>query len=188
MKHRATVIAAVLLAGCLVGCGNGVQTAQTVPAAMEGADAAGLMAAAQDALGQMHFMMDKYDLDAGYIRTRPQRASQFFEPWRQDNASAVAFAQANTDSLRRTVEVFVEPHGQNARLRCVVNVEKLSLPPEPIRGMAYVAGMHTESNRRFQTLTLDSRQVRRMEWVDMGRDHDLEQRILDAIARQQRKG
>ena len=79
MTHRKIVLLLALLPVCLAGCSDSAKRT----AAMRSPDTASLMAAAQEALGQMHFVMDKYDVEAGYLRTRPQRASQFFEPWRQ---------------------------------------------------------------------------------------------------------
>lgn len=173
---------------CLAGCGGSATPTASAPAALTAPDAEVMLAAAQEALGRMHFVMDKYDVSAGYLRTRPQRAGQFFEPWRRDNASWAAFGQANLNSLRRTVEVFVDPGDWTSQLRCVVTVEKLSLPPRPIRGMAWVAGMYTDSDRRMQTLTLDTTEAERVEWIDLGPDPALEQRIVSAIQRQMRKG
>ncbi len=179
----------VLSTVCLAGCGGSVKTSSAETAVLAGPNAEMLMAAAQETLGQMRFVLDKYDIEAGYLRTRPQRASQFFEPWRQDNASGKAFAQANIDSLRRNVEVFVESQQDGtALLRCVVNMEKLYIPPQPIRSMSRMAGMYTDSTRRQQTLTLEDQQLGQVEWVALGQDHALEQRILKQIRRQTNKG
>jgi len=172
---------AALAAAFLAGCKAAPKTAATEPAALTAPNAAAVLAAAQKTLGEMQFVMDKYDVEAGYLRTRPLRAGQFFEPWRQDNASAKAFGQANIDSLRRTVEVFVEPQGQAVQWRCVVTVERLSIPPRPIRGMAQIAGMYTDSSQMQQTLKLEGADI---EWLPLGRDAELEARIVKRIQKQ----
>ena len=181
------VLFAALPSVGLLGCGHSAKSA-SAPDVLTASDAEVLLAAAAQTLRRMHFVLDKYDIEAGYIRTRPQRAGQFFELWRQDNASAEAFAQANMDSLMRTIEVFVEQEYDTMGLRCVVTVEKLSLPPRPIRSMSRLAGMHTDSTQKTQTLALDRDQLRQMEWIELGPDHALEQRIVTQIQEQLRKG
>lgn len=170
---------------CVVGCADARRTAVPVDR-LAVQDKAAAMAAAQETLRQMHFVIEKYDLEAGYIRTFPLRAGQFFEPWRQDNASMEALAQANLHSLRRTVEIFVEMSEPSARpsLHCRVTVEKLSLPPRPIRTMSRMANLYTDSSQRVQSLDLDEAFIAAMEWIDMGTDAALEQRILARIQRQ----
>lgn len=189
MRYRILlhVVLTVLPAVGVVGCGHSEKSAAAADV-LTASDAETLLTVAGQTLRQMHFVLDKYDVEAGYIRTRPQRAGQFFEPWRQDNASAEAFVQANMGSLMRTVEIFIEPEYGTISLRCVVTVEKLSLPPRPIRSMSRLAGMHTDSTRSVQTLALDRGQLRQIEWIDLGSDHALEQRLVSRIQDQLRKG
>ena len=185
MTYRLLVfISAVAVVG-LAGCGHSEQTVARQSIASVAPEQAEtlLLHRAQQTLREMHFVIDKYDIEAGYIRTRPLRGGQFFELWRQDNASAALFAQANFDSLRRTVEVFVEPSAQTSRpgLKCVVTVEKLSLAPQPIRGMSHLSAMYTDSNRRLPTLVLGRTAAQQIEWLDLGTDPALEQRIINRI-------
>ncbi len=172
-----------LSVGFLAGCG-GAKKAAAAPAALTASDVTAAMTAAQKTLSAMQFVMDKYDIEAGYLRTRPQRAGQFFEPWRQDNASVQAFGQANIDTLRRTVEVFAEPQGQTVQWRCVVSVERLSLPAAPIRGMSKMAAMYTDSTQMLQTLSPEERFAGHMQWLPIGRDAELEARIVKRIQKQ----
>jgi len=183
------MLALAAAAVCLAGCGGSAQKTAIAEVGITGLDANTLMAAAQETLGQMHFTMDKYDVEAGYLRTRPLRAGQFFELWRQDNASALAAGQANLDSLRRTVEVFVEPQDGMMGLRCAVTVEKLSLPPRPTQGTTRLAGMYTASSSRKQTLALAQDPAgKQIEWINLGPDAALEQRIVGRIQKQLKKG
>lgn len=183
MVYRILLWIAVLGVGVLAGC-SGAHKAAAEPTVLTASDAAAALAAAQTTLGNMQFVMDKYDVEAGYLRTRPLRAGQFFEPWRQDNASLRAFGQANIDSLRRTVEVFVEPQGQAVSWRCVVTVERLSIPPRPIRGMAQIAGMYTDSSRTQQTLMMEDKYGAPVEWLPLGQDAALAARIAERIQKQ----
>lgn len=189
MTNRKMVSLLALAAVCLAGCGGSAKKAAAAPAVVTGSDANSLLAAAQETLERMYFTMDKYDVEAGYLCTRPLRAGQFFEPWRKDNASGLAFGQANLDSLRRTVEVFVEPQGGVMGLRCAVTVEKLSLPPRPVRGTASLAGMYTDSSLRKQSLAMEKDPAgKQTEWIDLGPDLALEQRILKRIQQQLKQG
>lgn len=188
MKHTTLLLFLAMLAVALSGCGDSAKVVATAPDSLTAPDADALMDAARQTLSRMLFVIDKYDIEAGYIRTRPQRGAQFFEPWRQDNASAAAFARANIDSLRRTVEVFVEPLEGTMQLRCLVSVQKLALPPQPIQSMARLANMYTDSSRNLQTLAIEKEQLSRMEWLDLGPDHALEHRIVTQIQEQLGKG
>ncbi len=188
MTHRILLFLSALSAVGLAGC-CGPAKVDAASETLSAADAETLMAAAQETLGRMLFVMDKYDVEAGFLCTRPLRAGQFFELWRQDNASAQAFGQANLDSIRRTVEVFVEPaDNTRAQLRCVVTVERLTLPPLPVRSMSQMAGMYTMGTQVRQSLILEREQARKMEWVSLGHDHALENRILTQIQHRLRKG
>ncbi len=164
------------------GCGPAVRS-QAALEPMVAGDKAAAMDAAERALREMYFTIDKFDADAGYIRTHPLRAGQFFELWRRDNASPQAFAHANLDSLRRTVEIVLEPDNDVIALRCVVTVEKLTLPPQPVRSMSQLAGMYTDSSRRVQTLALDRDIIARAQWIDLGPDEALQHYILTQIQR-----
>lgn len=188
MTYRtATGLFGLLAAVFAAGCGGFARTGAS-PDGLIVSDKAAALAAAEQTLRRMHFVIEKYDIEAGYIRTRPLRAGQFFEPWRQDNASAAGFARANLDSLRRTVEVFVEPEdGGGMPLRCVVTVEKLSIPPQPIRRMAHLANMYTDSTQRVQTLAVGREAAERIEWIELAPDDALEQRIIERIQQQGRR-
>ncbi len=175
-------MSALIVTITAAGCGPAVRTeASPEPAAVD--DKAAAMDAAEQTLREMYFTIDKYDVDAGYIRTRPLRAGQFFELWRRDNASPQAFAHANLDSLRRTVEIVLEPDNGVIALRCMVTVEKLTLPPQPVRSIAQLAGIYTDSSRRVQTLALERQVVAQAEWINLGPDEALQHYILTQIQR-----
>jgi hypothetical protein len=145
------------------------------------------MEAAQAVLTGMHFEIEKYDLDARYIRTRPLSGAQFFEVWRQDNASASATAQANLYSLRRIAELDFTTQGAATCVQCRVGVQRLSMPEEPIEGMGRVAGSITESGSSLQTLEVDPGKLEKIEWLDAGGDPSLERRILERIEKRIQK-
>ncbi|HOK96263.1 MAG TPA: hypothetical protein PK052_10320 [Anaerohalosphaeraceae bacterium] len=182
---RTSLVASLLLlaAGLIGGCAGSEKGASSAPLCVSDCSAELAMQAAQKVLTKMHFEIEKYDYDARYIRTRPLTGGQFFEIWRQDNASASAAAQANLHSLRRIVEMDFDQKGREVCIGCRVQVLRLSVPEQPLRGMGLMAEGITESSRSVQTLTVDPALESRIEWLDAGSDAKLEQRIVKRIER-----
>lgn len=177
-KFLGLLLLAVWMIG---GCAGIEKRASSVPLCLAGGSIEQTMQAAQKVLRKMHFEIEKYDNDARYIRTRPLTAGQFFEIWRQDNASASAAAEANMQSLRRIVEMDFEQQGETVCVSCRVQVIRLSVPEQPLRGMGLMAEGITESDRSVQTLTVNPDLESRIEWLDAGTDPMLEQRIIKRI-------
>jgi len=146
------------------------------------------MTAAQTVLKKMHFDIEKFDTDMLYVRTRPLSGAQFFEFWRDDNASAYAAAQSNLHSIRRTVELTFTPDGTTTCIQCRVQVSRLSMPEAPLVSTYQMGGLHTDSDSSFQTLEVDSDRMAESEWLDAGSDPSLERMILEKIQQQLQKG
>jgi len=174
--------AVALLAACLVLAGCAAPQAQR-PAPLTLADLgkAQAMDLAEQVLRDMHFAIDKLDVGAGLLRTRPLSGAQFFEFWRRDNATPRATAEASLHSLRRTVEMRFEPGSGGLRVACDVQVERLSIPEMEIGGMAQAASLYTASDASLQRLQLNAEQARNMAWIALGPDPELEQAILDRL-------
>jgi hypothetical protein len=143
-----------------------------------------VMLKAQTVLEKMHFDIEKFDPQARYIRTRPLSGAQFFEFWRQDNASGSTFAQANLHSLRRIVELNFSTQDTATCIQSRVQVLRLSIPEQPIEGDRRMAGLFTESSSRDQTLEVGLKDQSQIEWLDAGPDHDLERKILTLIQKE----
>jgi len=180
------VLMFLAVASIFSGCAAGPAVSPG-PMCLEGIGQAQLMKTTEQVLVGMCFQLEKYDTDAGYIRTRPLRAGQFFEPWRSDNSDGGDIAEANLQSLQRTAELRFTTQAAGMCVECSVQVRRLSIPPEPIRGTAGTAGLYTDSTRTKQSLRLESDQDEKMEWTDMGSDHNLEARILSKIKQQIQK-
>lgn len=140
-------------------------------------------AAALGVLKGMHFKIDKADSQAGTIQTRPLRGAQWFELWRRDNASAKTFAKANLHSLRRTATVQVTMEGDEARIHCRVHSEALSVPSRTVTSSSQLYHIITDSETMMQRLEFSEAQERTMEWIDLGHDTALQNRILAGIER-----
>jgi hypothetical protein len=151
-----------------------------------------LMKAAEDVLTGMHFTIEKADVENGIIRTRPLPGAQFFELWRSDNVGADNAFAANLHTIRRTVTLNITQQnlpGDDRRhnelqIGCDVHVQRLSLPTRQVSSSARVYGMFSRSSPSLQKLQLTPQQKKQMEWIDLGRDSQLEAEILKRIETQ----
>ena len=198
----------MLLMFILSGCSNQSRTptpdrsaarsrfAVTRPAAMEIAEAV---------LTRMYFTIDKFDPNSGVIITRPLPGAQFFEFWRNENIGTKNWINSNLHSIRRTVEINFVPSPaysvlrkeskelgtQNSERRtkisCTVKIQRLSMPARQVTSSARAYEMFSRSNPTLQRLQLNPEQERKMAWVDMGTDTELEREIVKRIEKQCRK-
>lgn len=172
----------------IIGCASQEQALSSDPVCLSNTLTDQAMESAQTVLEKMHFDLEKNDLDACYIRTRPLSGAQFFEFWRKDNASTVARKQANIHSIRRVVELDFSPENTTTCIQCRVQVSRLSIPERPIQGFAHMGGLYTDSHNREQRLDIDPERMHGIEWLDGGPDHSLEQKILQLIQQDILKG
>jgi hypothetical protein len=187
----------VVLTGTLLAAGCGRQNVSPAPTSLVytgPAPKAAVMQAAYEVLSHLHFPIEKLDMEQGVIRTRPWRGAQFFEFWRPDNASAYDAAEANLQTIRRTVELRVAREGAeqmmedpNApgpwRIACAVSVQRLSLPENEIPSISQTYRMHSQSTPTAQRIVVTPQQARAMAWVDSGPDPALAAEILRRISR-----
>ncbi len=184
MKKLSILMVVGVILFSVTGCGKPEQIVSSDPLCLPGVGVSDAMEAAQKVLDQMQFTIEKYDAEARYIRTRPLSGAQFFQIWRQDNASVHTAAEANVQSLRRIVEMEITSDANRTCLACRVYVQQLSIPEKPIEGIIRMAGTYTVSSMSKQTLGLDDEQLEEMEWLDNGLDRALEKKILDKIKRE----
>jgi hypothetical protein len=154
--------------------------------------------AAHDVLVGMHFPIEKLDVEQGIVRTRPLRGAQFFELWRSDDVGACNAAEANVQSVRRSVELRVidqipgqKPDAEGAsnlestasglRIECNVQIQRLALPGNEVAGVSQAYQIHARSQSTLQTLDVTPRQRAQMAWIDLGPDPELAAEILKRI-------
>jgi len=147
----------------------------------QGIGTAVLMEVAEDVLTNMYFTIDKTDADSGLIRTRPLPGAQFFEFWRSDNVGADNTLAANLHTIRRAVTLDISQQGEELRIGCNVQAQRLSLPERQVSSSARVYGMFSLSSPSLQRLKLNPAQKKEMAWIDLGRDSRLEAEILKRI-------
>lgn len=169
------------ITACFIsGCAK-KQQFEVKPICLVGMDANSMMLEAEKALIRMNFVIDKYDVASGIVRTRPLAGGQFFEIWRQDNRGRYNSGMANLHSIQRTAELkFSENNGQIC-IDCNVKLERLSIPEKEIDSSARAYSLFSESEKAGQTLKLNKEQKSKMDWVDLGRDNGLEAYILKKV-------
>lgn len=180
-KDKWVYLATVILLVGLTGCSGEQQIAPNEPVCLRTMDKSRIMEITEDVLTRMNFVVEKYDVETGFVRTKPLRAGQVFEFWRSDNASPAAWAEANLHSIRRTAQLNVSEESGVVCTTCLVGIERLSLPEREITGMSWLAGMFTDSGQTQQKLTLRPEQQEGMAWIDLGPDAALERKILTLI-------
>jgi len=140
-----------------------------------------LLASAEDVLMRMHFVIDKADVQAGFITTRPLAGAQSFEFWRSDNVGSFNSSEADLHTIRRSVELNAESQDDKLCIRCSVRTERLSLPEHEIASNTMAYRMFTQSTQSIQRLYLHPKQKEEMAWLELGRDARLETEILNRL-------
>lgn len=169
----------MLVAGCAAPQGAAPKEGSVNIANVSMADA---MTVAEAALGRMHFVIEKADPQQGIIRTKPLTGAQFFEFWRSDNVGPARVVQANLHTLRRSVELRLQPDGGQIRIHCHVNVQRLSLPANEVASVSQAYRMYSKSTPTIQRLELAPEQQEGLAWIDLGEDPALAERVLKRIA------
>lgn len=177
---RIILIVMVLLL-YLTGCAPTQQITLDEPLLLPNAEKDLAMRTAQDVLAEMLFIIEKYDPQAGVIRTSPLTAAQFFEFWRHDNVGPQTAALANFHSMQRIVQINVSEKDNNVFVDCQVRVRRLSIPEKEFAAVSQAASMFTTGSISLQRLELNDEQKEKMAWIDLGPDHALEHKILTLI-------
>lgn len=139
------------------------------------------MAIVEDVLANMHFTIEKADIQSGVIRTRPLSGAQFFELWRNDNVGPDSNLQANLHTIRRIAELDVSQNAGQVRIGCIVRVQRLSLPERDISSSARGYEMFSRSSSVVQRLELYPEQGKNKAWIELRNDVPLAKEILSRI-------
>jgi hypothetical protein len=139
------------------------------------------MDVAQASLSRMHFVVEKADPQQGLIVTKPLSGGQFFEFWRSDNVGPAQTVEANLHTLRRAVQLQLQPTNGQIRILCTVHVQRLSVPANEVASVSQAYRMYSRSTRTTQRLELEPGQEAGLAWIDQGQDPALADRILKRI-------
>ena len=168
----------IVSVGLLGGCSRSTQIGPTEPSVMAVMDKARVMEVADDVLTRMNFVIEKFDVDRGYIKTHPLRGGQGFEFWRTDNASPEDAAEANIHSIQRTAWLDIVQDGSNVRMKCDVQIRRFSMVEAELVGLSQAANLYTTPSGSLRSL---SPRTNEFTWIDLGPDPALEQKILRKI-------
>lgn len=173
------VVAALALSA---GCGGPRQVRSSGgPLHLNGVSRKDALWAAERTLSDMHFVIEKLDVQQGIVRTEPLRGAQVFELWRSDNVGLYDTAEANLNTIRRSVELRFSDEQGSMRVDCNVPVQQLSLPENEVASVSQAYQMHSASTNTIQRLQLSPQQKQGMAWIDLGQDQALAARILKRI-------
>jgi len=171
-----SMVFGLILAGCAE---QKYEAAEQI--CMDDVDKRQAMEVAEDVLANMHFTIEKADVESYFIKTKPLPGAQFFEFWRSDNVSATDSLEANLHSIRRTVELDINQQNNRLCIGCNVKIQRLSLPEHRVSSSGRAYEMFSKSSSSLQKIRLNPEQRAGMAWVDLGRDRQLAAEILKRI-------
>lgn len=119
----------------------------------------------------------------GRLRTYPEVSGTLFEPWRRDTTRGYERLQSTFQTVRRTatVRVVPEPTGYLIDVRVIKEQEDIDNPQSSNSGVSpqhYDAG---QSDTDDLTDAPASPNPATLGWYEIGRDRELEQRIMENI-------
>ena len=162
-----------------IGCGKTVRVPVEQPVCVSNTDVEEVMDRCATVLQKFGFVIEKFDVDVGYIRTRPLRGGQFFEVWRRDNIGHQKVSEASIHSVRRIAEIQLRQDAGKICVNCIVNKERLGMVDEEPLMWTKVSQMYTGGTGR---LTPDP-ENEDIYWIEMGEDELLENAFLKELYR-----
>jgi hypothetical protein len=137
------------------------------------------MTTAERVLVEMYFHIEKFDVDAGYIRTAPLSGAQSFEFWRSDNVGSFNQTEADLHSIRRAVEINISEQTGRSCINCRATTQRLSIPQSPAVSDQHTIMSHEQKDVKKPKITREQKAT--LAWTDLGRDNQLETEILKRI-------
>ncbi|MGA2071514.1 MAG: hypothetical protein ABSG97_09205 [Sedimentisphaerales bacterium] len=164
----------------LAGCAENKYTKTIEQLCPQTADKAQAMSACEQVLTGMHFGIEKFDVDAGYIRTAPLSGAQSFEFWRSDSVGSFNRSEADLHSIRRAVEINIGEQAGQLCINCKATTQRLSLP-QIQNAAGQSRPVMSPDQKSLQKFKLGREQKSNLTWTNLGRDNQLETEILKRI-------
>lgn len=140
-------------------------------------DVASLWESALSVLRKFEFVPDRQDRAVGVITTLPMTSMQWHEPWRQDVVDGYHLLESSLHTTQRVVTVRFHS-GEQPHVDVQVDVYRASQPETQITSASSVlhgfAGLLPTETGVLATAA-------QVDWVPLGRDAALEDRILRRI-------
>jgi len=160
------------------GCGSKQHCETVKKLCFSKADKEQIMKTTEDVLSRMSFSIAKSDVESGYIKTRPLRGAQWFEFWRKDNVGAENSTEANLHTIRRIVELSINPENEEFCVNCNVKVQRLSMVDAEPKRASDEYEIFLGKSTRLKQREFDSMQK---SWIELGEDEKLSTKILRQI-------
>ena len=144
------------------------------------------MTAAQTVLEDMHFTIEKFDIDAGFIKTAPLPGAQSFELWRSDNVGSFNRTEADLQSIQRIVQINANEQDNKICIDCKATAQRLIMP-QGTSADEQSSGSLVETRRSIAKLQTTNKQKTNISWINLGRDNQLETEIINRIEKRLKK-
>ena len=196
-------VLALVAASLAVGCSPPPPVPS--PAPINPADYQTTFDAAARVLRDARFTVDRRDARFGQLTTEPKGSPTLFEPWVGDNVTTRQAAAATLGNLRRTVRVTLTPpppgmHRQDISAVATTQPDHAATPPRYDLAVEVLLERYQSPARRMSGATkgavfynldanpaeLAARGITPAYWEPVGRDPDLEARLLRRIVREAR--
>lgn len=125
------------------------------------------------------FVPDRQDRANGRITTHPTTSKQWHEPWRKDVADKYDVMMASMHTIRRSATVQFVRESRQWKVDVEVRIQQLSEPEPQITTAS--SALHGFTGALPDSFGRQSDGRRR--WRDMGRDGEMETRLIREIAR-----
>jgi len=188
---------ALLVLGLALGSGGCHLAARTAvnPMPIDAREYSRLFEASVRELRNLGFVVDREDYRFGQVTTKPLTSPTVFEFWKPLNSTVGQAVQSTTNLQRRTAQVFLEPVRSDGveppsaegaetnvgpyQLRVEVMVERLQRPDAFVSGASdRPLGSLTAHPQEWERRGIDDRY-----WLAIGRDQELERRLVERIVR-----
>jgi hypothetical protein len=170
-----------LLAGCLGPRRSDYVSSRPISLANRSEQADTFWEAIQETLRRHRFRLDRVDYRAGVITTMPVTSQNILEFWRHDVDTREDLWESTLNPIRRWVECSVTRGADDAwqEVSLVVHKERFSSPDRQFNSTG--AALQYFSDSLPSTTGIVKITPEYDQWLDMGRDPAMEDRLLTAI-------
>jgi len=175
------VVILSVAAAALAGCTGGHAVRLGNPLAVPGTTLATAEKVSQRVLQELRFQIVYPRIAEGRIETGPVTGASWFEFWREDTARDQRL-ESSLHTTRRRVAIAISPKETGVEILVKAAKQRLSAPGAGPMSLGESVGAHTARDRSLLS-RWDDLAPTSYEWIDMGRDEDLEQLILGRVQR-----
>jgi len=180
MRHIATGLTALAsLVVAAAGCATVATARFPNPSTFTDTPPARVEAVARQVLLGLRFRPILPEKSRGLIETEPVTGASWFEFWREDTIGPMQVAEASLHTVRRRVTLSVSPEGGGSKVFVRVVKERRFAPGGGPETVGETFNVYETSDT--QLMKEDVLAEKDVEWIEMGRDPLLEQRILQRI-------